>query len=195
MQDSRMSNARGVTLAGEDVQPRSQHFVEPEKWEWGRTLPSSKRKQRRRRRHRHRRKTTPKADSMRSVAADVDDARDSFTERWPVDGVARPCTGAMGDKGTDGEAKRCMGPRSAAAAVRAESQPLKIVEPACRAASPTRGATQAPSPYWVTTWMRQTEDDAPMQQTGAENAEATSVEGRPSSPKLATIVHMRLLPE
>jgi hypothetical protein len=93
-------------------------------------LPSSKRKRRRCRRHRRHRKAKPKADPMRSAATDFDNARDSFTERRPVDGVARPCTGATGDKCTDGEAKRCVGPRSDAAAVRAERQPLTTVEPA-----------------------------------------------------------------
>ena len=83
----------------------SQRVVEQKKWEMGRALPSSKRKRKRRRRHRRRRKATPKADPMGSSAADFDNARDSFTERRPVDGVARPRTGATGDKGTDGEAK------------------------------------------------------------------------------------------
>ena len=95
--------------AGESVDDTGTRAVrrpdKPRKWERGRALPSSKRKRRRRRRHYRHRKAKPKADLMRSATADFDNAWDSFTERRPVDGVARPRTGATGDKGTDGEAK------------------------------------------------------------------------------------------
>ena len=97
-------------------------------------------------------------------------------ERRQVDGVARSRTGAVGVNGTDGEHERCLGPRRAPATVHAERQMLTMVEPAHRAASPRRGAARNPSPYRAATWMRRTADATPVQQTGAETADARTPE-------------------